>query len=217
MKPPPAPFLSRSRLPRNGAGQAGKGAGGKFFLNCVNCVNLFILVADRVNERFSRVLAICRQDTTRRAPMAAIKVRGDRTMFRNFRIAAIGTALAAASLLAAAPAQARDRHRHHGGGGDDAAIAIGAGIVGIAIGAAIASDNDDRHDRRYYRDGYYGDYYGGGSYGYVDPYPRGYYYRSYPRYRGHDRDYRYDRRDYRHYRGSYRHRDHYRGEGYRGH
>jgi len=64
----------------------------------------------------------------------------------------------------ATPAAARDRyyHRH---GSDDAAIAIGAGLIGLAIGAAIASDHDDRYygDRYYYDNGYY-----------------------YPRYRGYD-------------------------------
>jgi hypothetical protein len=53
---------------------------------------------------------------------------------------------------------------------DDAALALGVGILGVAIGAAIASDRhdhydryDDRYDRSYddrsYDDRYYDDYY----------------------------------------------------------
>jgi len=59
-------------------------------------------------------------------------------MIGFFRKAALGVALVASTLVAtAAPAEARDRYRHRGGG-DDAAIAIGAGLVGLAVGAAIA-------------------------------------------------------------------------------
>lgn len=52
------------------------------------------------------------------------------------------TALLFAGLLAVAPAQARDWHdrgdyRHRGGGGGGAAIA--AGLIGLGVGAAIAS------------------------------------------------------------------------------
>jgi hypothetical protein len=99
-------------------------------------------------------------------------------MFKSLKRAAIVAALAVGAMTVGITAEARDRYRDRG---DDAAIAIGAGIIGLAIGAAIASDND----RDYYDRGYY---YGR---------PR-YYYRSYPR-----RYYYYDhypRRDYRHYR-----------------
>lgn len=105
-------------------------------------------------------------------------------MFTSFKRLAITIALAAGALTTATTAQARDGYRHRDGG-DDAAIAIGAGIVGLAIGAAIA-DNGGRHHRRY-RDYDY-DYYDGG-----------YYYDSYPRYRDGWRNRRYDnyyRRDY---------------------
>ncbi len=69
--------------------------------------------------------------------------------------ATLGLVLGATALTAAAvPAEAqRYRHRDHG----DAGAAIVAGIAGLAVGAAIAS-NDHRYDydRRYYRDhGYY--------------------------------------------------------------
>lgn len=115
---------------------------------------------------------------------------------------ALLAALVAAGTLVAAPAQARDRY--HRGGDDDVAIAIGAGLVGLAIGAAIASDGDRHHyrDRRYY-DGYYPRYRGG------------YYYDAYPRYRGYYRDRRDYRRDWRHDRRDYRRdRRAYRRYGY---
>ncbi len=86
-----------------------------------------------------------------------------------FRKATLATVLAATALSSATPAMARDSwgHRNHRGGGDDAAIAVGAGIVGLAIGAILVSNSnkkrdryDDRHyqgrryDDRYYRDGW---------------------------------------------------------------
>ncbi|WP_067736208.1 hypothetical protein [Novosphingobium naphthalenivorans] len=137
----------------------------------------------------------------------------------------LGTALAATVLTLTAPAQARDHYRGHGG--DDAAIAIGAGIIGLAIGAAIA----DSHDDRYYDSGYYparryvtvrgypGYYY------YYDGYPNRYYRDRYysryyaPYYRdrwSRGRDWRYDGRDYSrdYYRDGRRDRHEYR-EGYR--
>ena len=94
----------------------------------------------------------------------------------------IGIVAALSTSAVATTADARDRYRHHD---DDAAIAIGAGIVGLAIGAAIASDHDDRYyyrDRRYYRA--YPDHY------YYERAPRGYY-RDYRRNRWYDRDSRY--------------------------
>ncbi|MGD9664506.1 MAG: hypothetical protein AB7U34_04790 [Novosphingobium sp.] len=115
-------------------------------------------------------------------------------MFSMFGKVAIGSLLGAITLAASAvPAEARRYHR--GDGGDDAAIAIGAGLVGLAIGAAIASDNDHRHR---YRGDYYYDY---------PRYRGGYYYRDYPRYRGDYRHYRKWRGDRRDYRRDYR-RDH---------
>ncbi len=99
--------------------------------------------------------------------------------------------LPALAFAVAVPAQARDGYRHdRRGGDDDAAIAIGAGVVGLALGAAIASSDRDRD--YYYDDGHY---YDGGGY-----YPRqGYYYGARPRYyphraygypRGYRRDWR---------------------------
>ena len=73
--------------------------------------------------------------------------------------AVLGTALAASTLVAAAPANAQyyRGYRGHRGGGDTAAGAIIGGIVGLGLGAAIASSNnrDRYYDRGYYNDGYY--------------------------------------------------------------
>ncbi|MBW4331164.1 hypothetical protein KY084_09805 [Stakelama sp. CBK3Z-3] len=72
------------------------------------------------------------------------------------RKAALGLALGATAMTAAAmPAQAqRYRHSYHHYHHDNGAgTAIVAGIAGLAIGAAIASSNNDRrYDRGYYRD-----------------------------------------------------------------
>jgi hypothetical protein len=114
----------------------------------------------------------------------------------------LAVALAASAFTAAAPAVAHDRR-----GGDDAAIAIGAGVLGLAIGAAIASD---RNDRIYYDNRYYDGAYSRG--GYYRPYPvyrRGYAYpaypayRAYPAWRGYDRRFDRDRRWHRHDRRDY--------------
>lgn len=68
--------------------------------------------------------------------------------------AGLGIALAATALTAAAPAEAQrwGGYRHRGGG-DVAAGALLGGIVGLGIGAAVASSNRDRYyDRGYYYD-----------------------------------------------------------------
>ncbi len=131
----------------------------------------------------------------------------------NFRRAALAAALAMFGLAGATTAQARDRYRD---GGDDAVIAIGAGLVGLAIGAALADRDDDYYndrrwqsDRRYVRVSGYDDYYY-----YYPNNPRRYY-----RDRHYDRDYgnwygqrgyyRNDRRERRQ-----RYRDGYSGRGY---
>ena len=88
----------------------------------------------------------------------------------------LGIALAATAATVAAPAEAQ-RWRggyhgyHHGGIGTGGAALLG-GIVGLGVGAAIASSNRggyyDRgyYDRGYYRNGYYP------RAGYVYDYPR---------------------------------------------
>ena len=74
-----------------------------------------------------------------------------------------GLTIASTLALVATPADAQRyrRYRHHN---DDAALAIGAGIIGLGIGAAINSNR-----RGYYNDGYYGRGY------YSRGYDRGYY------------------------------------------
>ena len=69
--------------------------------------------------------------------------------------AGLSVALAATALTAAAPADAQRYRRYNRGGGDVATGAIIGGIVGLGLGAAIASSN--RRDRGYYDDGYYYD------------------------------------------------------------
>jgi hypothetical protein len=79
-------------------------------------------------------------------------------------------ALAGTLVAAAAPADAQRwrggyRGHYYRGGGSGAAVA--AGILGLGIGAAIASDRYDRYDR--YDRGYYrapGYYYAPPAYGY---------------------------------------------------
>ncbi|TPG39174.1 hypothetical protein EAH79_14940 [Sphingomonas koreensis] len=85
--------------------------------------------------------------------------------------AVLGVTLGAATMaMTTAPAQAQ-RYRHYGHGyhrgGNTAGAAILGGIVGLGVGAAIASD----HRGRYYDNGYYAPpppppgYYGQGYYG----------------------------------------------------
>ncbi|PZR31387.1 hypothetical protein [Caulobacter segnis] len=67
----------------------------------------------------------------------------------------VGAGVAALSLVAAATTASADPryyHRYHKSKGDDVAVAaIAAGVLGLAVGAAL-SDNDrrDRYDDRYY-------------------------------------------------------------------
>ncbi|WP_338466725.1 hypothetical protein RXV95_14410 [Novosphingobium sp. ZN18A2] len=108
----------------------------------------------------------------------------------------LGAAVAAMSLATMAPAaQARDYDRHHGG--DTTGAAIAGGIIGLALGAIIASSSND-HDR--YRDGRYN--YGNNGYAYGDyVYRDGYYW---------DRNgHRYNRREMERHR-----RDYYQRRGY---
>ncbi len=78
----------------------------------------------------------------------------------------MGVALAATALTAAAPAEAQRWGRGWGGyynrdrGGDAVAGALLGGIVGLGVGAAIASSNQPRYvDRGYYYNRGYDPYY----------------------------------------------------------
>lgn len=101
----------------------------------------------------------------------------------------LGITLAATALTAAAPADAQRWRGRYNRGGDVAGAALVGGIVGLGVGAAIASNRGP-----YYGGGYYPGYYGPAYYGprvvyaprvYRRAYwgPRGYYARPY-RYRG---------------------------------
>lgn len=73
--------------------------------------------------------------------------------------AGLGIVLGATAIgFTAAPAQARRWHGgyHHYHHGNAAGAALVGGIIGLGVGAAIASSNNDRYYRdRYYNDGYY--------------------------------------------------------------
>lgn len=87
-----------------------------------------------------------------------------------FKKAGLGVALAATALATTVPADAQryGGYRHRGNGGDVAAGAVLGGILGLGVGAAIASSNRDRYyDRGYYNRGY--------------SYDQGYYYQPRPR------------------------------------
>ncbi|MBJ6122719.1 hypothetical protein [Sphingomonas mollis] len=73
--------------------------------------------------------------------------------------AGLGAVLAATVLTAAVPAEAQRwggyrNYRGHRGGGDAVAGAVLGGILGLGVGAAIASNNNRN---RYYDRGYYYD------------------------------------------------------------
>lgn len=98
--------------------------------------------------------------------------------------AAVAALTIAGSVAAVAgPAQAepyRYSNRHKSNNNNDAGIAIAAGIVGLAIGAAVASSGSNRRNSSYYYDnGYqqqgYGGAYGNSYYGngYQQPYYSG--------------------------------------------
>jgi hypothetical protein len=69
--------------------------------------------------------------------------------------ATLAAALAASALVSTTPAMAHPYgYDHHGG--DAAALAIGAGILGLAVGAAVASGSHHHdYDQPYYNSGYY--------------------------------------------------------------
>ncbi len=107
-------------------------------------------------------------------------------MFKSIKRAGIVAALAVGAMTVGTAAEARDRDWGRRGG-DTTGAAIAGGVIGLALGAAIASSGRDR----YYDDGYYYDrprvYYRSHP-RYHRSYPRGYYYDRHPR-----RDFRYER------------------------
>lgn len=100
---------------------------------------------------------------------------------RKILTAAVAALTLAGGVTAVATsAEARPYDRNYRHRGNDHGDAVVAGIAGLAIGAALASNN---RDRGYYRGGYYGDrrY----NRGYAPRYSNGYYNRGYyapPRY-----------------------------------
>ena len=126
------------------------------------------------------------------------------------RKAVLAGALGASALVASSPAMADDwRYRRYHHGGDTAGAAVAGGIVGLALGAAIASNRNRDYDDDYYYDRRY-----------RHPRTRVYVYESYPRYYD-----GWDRPHYRHYYnayprgyygGGYYGGGYYGGYGYRG-
>ncbi|WP_231370409.1 hypothetical protein [Sphingomonas phyllosphaerae] len=88
----------------------------------------------------------------------------------------MATGLVATALATAAPAEAQRYRRYRDRGGDTAAGALIGGVIGLGLGAAIASSNRDRYyDRGYYNRGYYNRGYDRGYYddrSYYAPPPR---------------------------------------------
>ena len=97
-----------------------------------------------------------------------------------FKKAVLGTAVGAMALATATPADARTYYRHYRH--DNTGAIVGAGILGLAIGAIAASSGRNG----YYNGGYYDGYYNRPGYAYYyDSYPGyytyydGYYYNGY--------------------------------------
>ena len=91
-------------------------------------------------------------------------------MRKTLTAAMAAMTLGGALIATAAPAQARDWDRGWHGGGryyrhDRGDAALAAGVVGLALGAALASNGHSYYghsyyyDRPYYRGGYYDGYY----------------------------------------------------------
>lgn len=86
-------------------------------------------------------------------------------MRKTLTAAMAAMTLGGAMVATAAPAEARDwGHRGYYGGGyyrhDNGGAAVAAGVVGLALGAALASNSHSYYyDRPYYRGGYYDSYY----------------------------------------------------------
>lgn len=118
---------------------------------------------------------------------------------RKILTAAVAALTVAGGVAAVAgPAQA-DPYRYYNGHknkNNDAGVAIAAGVVGLAIGAALASSNSNKRASSYYDNGYYQQGYGGA-------YNNGYYQQGYQQpyyggqsYYGGQRPYAYDQGRY---------------------
>ena len=89
---------------------------------------------------------------------------------RKILTAAVAALTVAGGVAAVAgPAQADPYRYYNGHKNNDAGVAIAAGVVGLAIGAALASSNSNKrassyYDNGYYQQGYQQPYYGGQSY-----------------------------------------------------
>ena len=98
-------------------------------------------------------------------------------MKRILTAAIAAITLGGAVSATATPASAEHWEGHRGGGHygrGDGGAAIAAGVVGLALGAALASDHGYSHsyDRGYYNRGYYDGgygYYGAPAYAYEYP------------------------------------------------
>jgi hypothetical protein len=90
---------------------------------------------------------------------------------KKFITASMAALTLAGTSLAAAPASARDwgGYRHHG---DDAGYAITGGIVGLALGAVLASHHDHYDHYRYGQPYGYGGYSNYNGYGRYNGYSR---------------------------------------------
>lgn len=97
-------------------------------------------------------------------------------------VAAITVAGGVAAVSGPAQAEPYRYYRHKDRNNNDAGVAIAAGVVGLALGAALASSGNNRRSSSYYDNGYYQPYYGNSYYGsgYRQPYyDRGPYSRPY--------------------------------------
>ena len=86
-------------------------------------------------------------------------------MLKKLLLGTAALTMVAAPMAASAEPWGHERFEHRHG---DAGAAVAAGVFGLAIGAALASNHHDygyRYDYDDYDGGYYGDYYG--SYGYA--------------------------------------------------
>lgn len=113
---------------------------------------------------------------------------------RKILTAAVAALTVAGGVAAVAgPAQA-DPYRYYNGhknNNNDAGVAIAAGVVGLAIGAALARSSSNKRSSSYYDNGYYQQGYGGA-------YNNGYYQQPYggQSYYGGQRPYAYDQGRY---------------------